>query len=79
VPLAARAIIFPVPAPTNERQSLERERVELPGQLAAYQRELYATPSESKERRERLTWQIRRAQKRMAELEVRLAASVRHF
>jgi hypothetical protein len=32
-----------------------------------------------RERRERLEWQIRRAQKRMAELEVRLAASVRQF
>jgi chromosome segregation ATPase len=61
-----------MPAPTNERQSLERERAELPAQLAGYQKELDATPPESKERRERLTWQIRRAEKRMAEVEARL-------
>jgi len=29
-----------MPAPINERQALERERAELPGQIAAYQREL---------------------------------------
>ena len=41
MPLAARAIISPVPAPTNERQSLEHElREELPAQLAAYKSEL---------------------------------------
>jgi len=62
-----------MPAPTNERQSLERERAELPEQIAAYQRELDATPSENKARRERLEWQIRRVQKRMAEVEARLA------
>ena len=74
VPLAARAIIFPVPAPTNERQSLEHElREELPAQLAAYQKELDATPVTFKERRERIEWQIRRVEKRMAELEARLA------
>jgi chromosome segregation ATPase len=73
-PLAARAIIFPMPAPTNERQSLERERAELPGQLARYQKELDATPPEQRERRERLAWQIRRIKKRTADLEARLAA-----
>jgi hypothetical protein len=44
----------------------------LPAQLAGYQKELDATPPESKERRERLMWQIRRAEKRMAEVEARL-------
>ncbi len=33
-----------MPTPHNERQALERERVELPGQLATYQAELDATP-----------------------------------
>jgi len=40
-----------MPAPTNERQSLERERDELPAQLAGYQKELDATPQEQRERR----------------------------
>jgi hypothetical protein len=66
---------YPVrhPRPQNERQTWERElREELPAQLAKYQEELAATPPESRERRERLEWQIRRVQKRMAELEARL-------
>jgi len=62
-----------MPASTNERQALERERAELPGQLAAHQAQLDATPPENKARRERLEWQIRRMQKRMAEVERRLA------
>ena len=64
-----------MPAPHNERQALERERAELPEQLAAYRRELDATASEHKVRREKLIWQIRRAQKRIAEIEARLAGS----
>ncbi len=47
---------------------------QLPGRIAAYQRNLAATPAENKTRREMLEWQIRRAQKRMAEIEARLAA-----
>ncbi len=62
-----------MPAPTNERQSLERERAELPSQIAAYEAELDATPPEHKTRREMLAWQLRRAQKRLAEVEARLA------
>ena len=62
-----------MPAPTNERQALERERAELPGQIVAYESELEATPPEHKARRERLAWQLRRAQKRLAEVEARLA------
>ena len=62
-----------MPAPTNERQSLERERAELPSQIAAYEVELDATPAEHKARRERLAWQLRRAQKRLVEVEARLA------
>jgi hypothetical protein len=61
-----------MPAPSNERQALERERDELPAHVANYQRELDATPIEAQERRERLEWQIRRAQKRMAEVQERL-------
>jgi hypothetical protein len=62
-----------MPAPTNERQSLERERDELPAHVANYRRELDATPPEQRERWERLTWQIRRVLKRAAEVEARLA------
>jgi hypothetical protein len=61
-----------MPAPINERQALERERAELPDQLANYQRELDATPQENRERRERLAWRIRRARKRLTEIETRL-------
>ncbi len=64
-----------MPAPTNERQALERERAELPGQIAAALAALAATPLSYKARRERLMWQIRRDQKRMAEVEARLAGS----
>jgi len=64
-----------MPAPHNERQALERERKELPDQVATYQRELEATPPENKARRERLMWQIRRDQKRTVEINRRLAGS----
>jgi hypothetical protein len=70
--LAARAIIWHMPAPMNERQALERERAELPAHLANYRRELDATPADQKERRERLEWQVRLVQKRMAAIEARL-------
>jgi hypothetical protein len=62
-----------IPAPTNERQALEREREELPGQIATYQAELDATLRGHTARRERFMWQIRRVHKRMAEIEARLA------
>jgi hypothetical protein len=45
----------------------------LPAHVANYQRELDATPQENRERREPLAWQILRVQKRIAELEARLA------
>jgi len=64
-----------MPAPTNERQALERERDELPAHVTNYQRELDATPQEQRERRERLAWQIQRVQKRMAEIQVRLTGA----
>jgi chaperonin cofactor prefoldin len=63
-----------MPPPRYDRQALEHERdVEIPAQIANYQRELEATPMELRERRERLEWQIRRVQKRMAQLETWLA------
>ncbi len=64
-----------MPAPHDERQALERERAELPGQMATYQAELDATAPEHTTRREWLRWQIRRVQKRMVEVEARLAGS----
>jgi chromosome segregation ATPase len=64
-----------MPAPTNERQALERERAELPAHVANYQRELDATPQENRERLERLAWQIQRVRKRMAEVQARLTAA----
>jgi hypothetical protein len=63
-----------MPSPLNERQSLEQERAELPDQITAYQQELAAGLAD-KTRREWLDWQIRRAQKRMVEVEARLAES----
>jgi hypothetical protein len=64
------------PRPTNERQALEHERdVELPAQLANYQRELDATPVDAQARREGIQWQIRRVEKRIAEIRARLTAA----
>jgi hypothetical protein len=61
-------------APTNERDALERERAELPADLAAYQRELDARALADKPQRARLEWHIHRMQKRMAEVGARLTA-----
>lgn len=61
-----------MPRPLNERQGLEEERAELLRQITAYRHELGNAPKISKARRERLEWQIRRNQKRMAEIEARL-------
>jgi hypothetical protein len=61
------------PAPHSERKALEQERAELPGQIAAYQRELAETAM-TKTRREFLRWQIRNAQNRLAYVGARLAA-----
>ncbi len=73
--LVGRLAPSAMPTSHNERQALERERADLPGQLAAHQAELEATPPGHKTRREMLAWQIRRIQKRMAEIEARLAKS----
>ena len=64
-----------MPRPRNEHDALEHElRDELPAQLAEYQRELDATPVTFTESRKRLGWQIRKLQKRLVEVEARLAA-----
>jgi hypothetical protein len=60
-----------MPRPFNERQSLEQERTEIPGQIAAYRQEL-ENGRPHKARRERLEWQIREREKRLAEVEARL-------
>ena len=73
--LATSVTISCMPAPTNERQALEREHAELPAHVANYQRELDATPQENRERRERLAWQIRRVEKRMVEVHARLTGA----
>jgi hypothetical protein len=54
-------MISGMPRPRSERQSLEEELAELPGQLAVYRRELALTPAEDKTRWEFLAWQIQRA------------------
>jgi hypothetical protein len=62
-----------MPAPTNERQSLERELLEeLPAQLAGHQEELAGGQADKTRCLER---HIRRVQKRMVEIERRLAES----
>jgi hypothetical protein len=60
-----------MPRPFNERQSLEKERSELPGLIATDQRELAETAI-TKTRREVLDWQISNAQNRLAYVEARL-------
>jgi hypothetical protein len=64
-----------MPAPHSERQALERERAELPSQIAVYLRELTETSEapEHRARRERLAWQVRNLEKLLAEVEARLA------
>jgi hypothetical protein len=58
--------------PYRERDVWAQERAELPEQITALQRDLDATPIELTPRRDRLTWMIRRARLRMAELDTRL-------
>ncbi len=64
-----------MPSPPNERQALERERAELLTQMAACRRTLENAPPLSRAGRERLEWQIAAAERRMAEVERRLAGS----
>jgi len=58
----------------DKNESVERVRAELPSQIAAYESELDATATGHKTRREMLGWQLRRAHKRLAYLEARLAS-----
>ena len=62
-----------MPIPRNERQALEEELAELPEQIAAYQRELAATPVSPGALCFRSAWRIRRDKKRLAEIDARLA------
>lgn len=64
-----------MPRPTSERQALERERDELPAQIAAHQVDLATTPATNKARRERLEWQVRNLQKRLETITARLAVT----
>jgi hypothetical protein len=65
-----------MPAPPNERQSLEQELAELPSQIAVRLRELTEIPEASKDRahREWLAWQVRNLEKRLADVRARLGA-----
>jgi hypothetical protein len=60
-------------AATGTSTGLCLDGTELPAQVAAYRRELDATPPDQNDRRERLEWQIRRVRNRMADVEARLA------
>jgi hypothetical protein len=62
-----------MPRPLNERKSLEQERAELSCQIAAYWNEL-ENGSPRPTRRERLEWQIRERENRLADVRARLAA-----
>ena len=63
-----------MPRPFNERKSLEQEMAELPGQIAAYWNEL-ENGSSRPARRERLEWQIRERENRLADVRARLATT----
>jgi hypothetical protein len=62
-----------VPAPTNERRSLEQELAELPGQIAAYWHEL-ENGSPRQTRREQLEWMIQERERRLTDVRARLRA-----
>jgi len=61
-----------MPAPKDDRAALGRERDELPALITTYENELLATPVEEMEKREQLRWQLRLAEKRLAEINARL-------
>jgi len=60
-----------VPRPFD-RQKSEQERDELVKQITDYRRQLEATPLANMGRREDLVGRIRRAEKRLADIQVRL-------
>ena len=68
----ACAIIRAMPQPKTGRDAWTEELNDLLALIASYQRELDAAPATATERRERLQWQIRRGEKRLAEIEARL-------
>lgn len=69
--LASGCIIPGMPRPRSERQSLEEELAELPGQIAGYERQLASRqPCPARVARPR---QIRRGRNRLAAIEARLA------
>jgi hypothetical protein len=63
-----------MPTPPNERRSLEQELAEIPGQITARRAEWATTPAVNKARRQRLVWQIKEREKRLAYVQARLAA-----
>jgi len=62
------------PQPHSERRALQQERAELPKELARYHDELNRLPRGATARREWLVWNIRRVEKRAADVERWLAA-----
>jgi hypothetical protein len=60
-------------SPKDDSAALERERDELPALITTYEHELLATPVEEMEKRKQLRWQLRLAEKRLAEINARLA------
>jgi hypothetical protein len=64
-----------MPRPRSEREQWAEERAEIPAQIAAWHETLAATPAADTTRREALTWKIRRAERRLAELDARLEAT----
>lgn len=68
-----RVSLYAMPPFRNERQRLEQEQAELPGQIIAHRSELAVTPASNTAQRERLEWQLRRVQKRLGEVRARLA------
>jgi hypothetical protein len=67
-----------MPGPRNDREALEEELADLRADLALYQSELATLPLDGHEdvqdRRERLVRQLRREEKRIAEIEARLSS-----
>lgn len=61
------------PHPLNERQSPEAELAQLRDRIAVYRGGLAGQSAPDETRREWLEWHIRRVQKRVADVEARLA------
>ena len=62
-------ILAGMPRPRTEREAWEQERAEIPAQIAAWHEMLAAIPATDPDRREMLTWTIRRAERRLAALD----------